>query len=396
MGNEMMRAGIALFIAAGNSAVSAQIGTPGSAEDVITVGALDKDTGIAVYSSQGPTEEGRIKPNIAFTGSNVMSVDFNTGTGYTSKSGTSMATPGAAGVAAQMYQANPDISPFDVRNIMQETATYRQCHYMLKNEPCIDDLVPKVRQNNVYGHGHVNSHPAVYEAANRVYGLDPNLNVTLSSEMGYDDKVHIDRGGTISFTLQGEPVEVQWRTWDMRDTWMDHSEFEAGDSIVTVTHEMIIDRLSELPGVDIEGNHTIIVRSIRGENASANRVVHMHIMGETALVEQASSTGVTLILILATVSTILLLVVVFLLTMLHRTAEEGLGGLLNRPDKVRMLSPEVTEGASFSELEVTSAASAIDSANLTVAELKVELAARGLATSGRKADLVSRLDTYRY
>ena len=121
MGNEMMRQGVALFIAAGNSAVSAQIGTPGSAEDVITVGSLDKNTAIAVYSSQGPTEEGRVKPNIAFVGSNVMAPDYNTGNGYTSKSGTSMATPGAAGLAALMYQANPDLSPFDIRNIMQET-----------------------------------------------------------------------------------------------------------------------------------------------------------------------------------------------------------------------------------------------------------------------------------
>ena len=46
MANEMMRAGVALFIAAGNAAFSAQIGTPGSAEDVITVGALDKNTAI--------------------------------------------------------------------------------------------------------------------------------------------------------------------------------------------------------------------------------------------------------------------------------------------------------------------------------------------------------------
>ena len=110
MGNEMMREGVALFIAAGNSAFSAQIGTPGSAEDVITVGALDKNTAIAVYSSQGPTEENRVKPNIAFVGSNVMAPDFNTGDGYTGKSGTSMATPGAAGLAALMYQANPDLS----------------------------------------------------------------------------------------------------------------------------------------------------------------------------------------------------------------------------------------------------------------------------------------------
>ena len=64
MANEMVRAGVTLFIAAGNSGGTATIGTPGSAEDVITVGSLDKDTAIAVYSSQGPTEEGRVKPNL--------------------------------------------------------------------------------------------------------------------------------------------------------------------------------------------------------------------------------------------------------------------------------------------------------------------------------------------
>ena len=124
MANEMMRAGVALFIAAGNSAGSATIGTPGRAEDVITVGALDKDTAIAVYSSQGPTEEGRIKPNLAFVGSSVNAPDANTGDGYVALSGTSMATPGAAGVGGLMFQANPDLSPFDIRNIMPVSYTH--------------------------------------------------------------------------------------------------------------------------------------------------------------------------------------------------------------------------------------------------------------------------------
>ena len=161
--NEMVRDGTAMFIAAGNSALTAQIGTPGSAEDVITVGALDKNTAIAPYSSQGPTEEGRIKPNVAYTGSDVMSVEANSVDGYVAFSGTSMATPGAAGVAALMYQANPQLSPFDIRNIMQETVSYRQCHYMAANEPCLEDGIPKNRQNNVYGHGHVNGLESVLE-----------------------------------------------------------------------------------------------------------------------------------------------------------------------------------------------------------------------------------------
>ena len=75
-----------------------------------------------------------MKPNIAFVGSNVFAPEANSGDGYIDYSGTSMATPGAAGLAALMYQANSDLSPFDIRNIMQETATYRECHYMLDNE----------------------------------------------------------------------------------------------------------------------------------------------------------------------------------------------------------------------------------------------------------------------
>ncbi|MEK9909169.1 MAG: S8 family serine peptidase [Candidatus Thalassarchaeaceae archaeon] len=288
MANEMMRAGVAIFIAAGNSAFSAQIGTPGSAEDAITIGALDKDTAIAIYSSQGPTEEGRIKPNMAFVGSSVNAPDANTGDGYVALSGTSMATPGAAGVAVLMYQANPDLSPFDVRNIMQETSTYRQCHYMLANEPCGEDLVPKNRQNNVYGHGHVNAQPAVEEAANYVYQLSMSLNVTLDSEYGVDNRVHIGQGESIIFNLDGGVQRVQWRTWDMRDNWMDLSEFTIGDLQFQVTHDLLVDRLRFLPNNTVEGDQVILVRAISGDQASTNLAVGIHIMDEEKIVQSDS------------------------------------------------------------------------------------------------------------
>ncbi len=290
MANEMMRAGVAVFIAAGNSAFSAQIGTPGSAEDVITVGALDKNTAIAAYSSQGPTEEGRIKPNVAFVGSNVNAPAANTGDGYTSMSGTSMATPGAAGVGVLMFQANPDLSPFDVRNIMQEASTYRQCHYMLANEPCADDLIPKNRQNNVYGHGHVNAQPSVEEAANYHYELSMSLNVTLASEYGMDNRVHIGQGDSLVFNLAGGVQRVQWRTWDMRDNWMDLAEFEIGDGQFEVTHSLLVDRLRFLPNNTVEGDQVVLVRAISGDEASTNLAVAIHVMGEDK-VEASGGSG---------------------------------------------------------------------------------------------------------
>ena len=390
MGNRMMAEGIALFIAAGNSAGPGTIGTPGSAEDVITVGSLDKNGAIAPYSSEGPTEENRVKPNIAFIGSSVMAPDFNTGTGYTSKSGTSMATPGAAGLAALMYQANPDISPFDVRNIMQETSIYRQCHYMLANQPCAEDLIPKNRQNNVYGHGETRSPESVAEAANYVYGLDMGMNISLLSESTLDNKIHVSPGEGIDYSLTGDPVEVQWRTWDMRDTWMDLVGHDLGDDEATITHTMLVDRLQELPDVEIEGNHTILLRSIRGPNASANMVTHIHVMGSEPIqdvVEETSSTVFALSAIIVLMSTI----IGGLLIILMRNSNYEEIPFYEDKDDLSDVDFENKLDNRVPSLPEIQKSNEVTYSKMTVQELKSILSERNMPTSGRKAELIQRL-----
>ena len=323
MANEMVRSGVALFIAAGNNGVAAQIGTPGSAEDAITVGALDKDTSIAIYSSQGPTEEGRVKPNIAFVGSNVFAPEANSGDGYIDYSGTSMATPGAAGLAALMYQANPDLSPFDIRNIMQETATYRECHYLLANEPCPEDLIPKNRQNNVYGHGHVEGHLALLEAANYVYSLSNSLNLTTETNSSEDNRILLTNKDSVLISLEGEPVKLQWRTWDMRDNWMDHQDFSPGYESIEISHSMIIDRLKYLPGNEIEGNQTLMIRSILDDEASTNLVVQLSIIGSQAsesVLEEASL--MPLLILLMSVVIVILMVILGIVVSKMRSDDE--------------------------------------------------------------------------
>ena len=171
---------------------------------------------------------------------------------------------------------------------MQETATYRECHYMLANEPCAEDNIPKNRQNNVYGHGHVNSVPSVMEAANKVYELSLTLNVTLVNELGVDNRIHLSQGEEIEFNVEGGATRVQWSTWDMRDNWMDLSEFTIGDQQFQVTHDLLVDRLRFLPNNTVEGDQVILVRAISGDQASTNLAIGIHIMGEEKIVQSDS------------------------------------------------------------------------------------------------------------
>ncbi|MBN8428258.1 MAG: S8 family serine peptidase [Xanthomonadales bacterium] len=102
------------IIAAGNAGPGAgSIGSPGVAKNVITVGALGNgnSTTIASFSSRGPTDDNRIKPDIVAPGSSTVSAAGDTANGDTvesgttsSKSGTSMATPTISGAATLARQ----------------------------------------------------------------------------------------------------------------------------------------------------------------------------------------------------------------------------------------------------------------------------------------------------
>lgn len=116
-------AGVVVCVAAGNSGPGAKtVGSPACARKVITVGATDKQDGIANYSSRGPTSDGRIKPDVCFPGSSITSArakgtamgipvnDF-----YTTASGTSMATPHATGTCALLLQKVPTLKPAEIK-----------------------------------------------------------------------------------------------------------------------------------------------------------------------------------------------------------------------------------------------------------------------------------------
>jgi hypothetical protein len=77
-----------------------------------------------VSSSQGPTRDGRYKPEIAAPGSDIVAArGFSTDDRqWVAMTGTSMASPYVAGVAAQMLARAPRLTATQIVGIMRRTA----------------------------------------------------------------------------------------------------------------------------------------------------------------------------------------------------------------------------------------------------------------------------------
>ena len=120
--------GIVVLSSVGNNRQTdpPSLGSPAEGDSILAVGAVDSYGEIAGFSSNGPTSDGRIKPDIVALGvgdycatSKVLSgVDSN----YARLNGTSFSCPLSAGVAALILSAHPELTPMQVRDAMRNTA----------------------------------------------------------------------------------------------------------------------------------------------------------------------------------------------------------------------------------------------------------------------------------
>ena len=202
--------GIITTLSAGNEFGGATIvgcntiDSPGDANLPVTVASLDKNLDLAIYSSRGYTSDGRVKPDVAAIGSNIMAPDAATNDGYTSKSGTSMATPLMAGIAALMKEANPDLTHAEFKDIIAAHAIEREISL---GDPGLNDCsLLESRPDNEFGYGQADPLAFVEAAGSIDRSLNVSMDIITLQEIGNESYIAgTSSGGALGLGL----VEVK-------------------------------------------------------------------------------------------------------------------------------------------------------------------------------------------
>ena len=124
------RKGMLLVTAIGNEGNKTwhYLSTPADADSILSVGAVKKDGAIAMFSSYGPSADGRVKPEVCAMGEGT-SLISPANNAVISSNGTSFACPLIAGMAASLWSALPQATNMEIREmIIRSCDRYSQPH----------------------------------------------------------------------------------------------------------------------------------------------------------------------------------------------------------------------------------------------------------------------------
>ena len=131
----LARKGIILINSAGNLGMGPwkKITFPADAENILTVGAVNNERKNAPFCGVGPTQDGRVKPDVMALGSPASLIS---GRGTIIRDmGTSFSAPIVAGLVACLWQSLPNKTALEIINLVRQTSSQHQ-------EP-----------DNIYGYG---------------------------------------------------------------------------------------------------------------------------------------------------------------------------------------------------------------------------------------------------
>jgi subtilisin family serine protease len=286
--NEAMEAGVVVSAAAGNDGPDNDgLSGMGSSSLSITVGATDdkntidrSDDTVASYSSRGPRRDNgdgnplnELKPEVSAPGTNIVQaegcvtsggcVNLAGGSaednGYTGRgSGTSYATPAVSGILAMMIEANPDLTPAEMKEILKLTSERR-------GEPSAPEVDPF--WNRDFGWGMVDAYEAVHLS---VYLAEQNLTGTIdvssqvhitNSSMNSSSGLHEIRG--IAWGQTGSISSVEFRIND--GAWTEATYETTDGGLAALERFEWVVALN--PTLLEKGNQTIEIRGLNDQGA---------------------------------------------------------------------------------------------------------------------------------
>jgi len=212
----------------GNADNSNLIPKPAAADKAITVGSVydhetvgRSDDTLSDFSFSGPRlDDGdddpydELKPDVVVYGEDIESAQANTNSGYIEFSGTSMACPHIAGIVALMLDANPSLTPENVKNILHASAEQ-------KGSPSFPNLDPKY--NTHYGWGIADAYKAVEMARGYV---DVQINIdqptkfeNLKGTVEIKGTASVDRGSISLVEVSIDDPNFQLDTMEAEGTF---------------------------------------------------------------------------------------------------------------------------------------------------------------------------------
>jgi len=223
------KAGIVVVASAGNTGPGAQtITVPGNVPYVITVGAMTdnytpndpNDDRLTSFSAAGPTYEGFVKPDVVAPGGHVWSLmptystiaqahpAYQNSGDYFTMSGTSQAAAVVSGAVALLLQAEPDLTPDEVK-----------CKLMASARPAVapgGGLAYSIFQQ---GAGLVNAHDARYETQRDCANAGLDIAKDLAGTEHYGGPARQDDTGAYYIANSDGYAWNQGYAWKQGYTW---------------------------------------------------------------------------------------------------------------------------------------------------------------------------------
>tara|TARA_B110000003_G_scaffold272438_1_gene308316 strand:+ start:49 stop:2154 length:2106 start_codon:yes stop_codon:yes gene_type:complete len=297
--DEAMNAGIIVSVAAGNDGPDNDgLSGMGSSDLSVTVGATDDqntinrdDDTVAGYSSRGPRKDNgdgnplnELKPEISAPGSNIIQAEGcvtsggcsnligdASGNTYTSRgSGTSYATPSVSGVMALVWEANENLTPLQLKEILKQTSERR-------GEPSIPDVDPY--WNRDFGYGMIDAYSAtnlaIYLKENGITEfIDPSIQNHLLSQSSNNSIKIVGHSWSQSGSVESVKFRIDGGEWN------DASFNSSVSEVSSLTpFEWYVNLNS---GKLSEGNHTLEVTAFSSTGQSLPVVIQISGEGVTS------------------------------------------------------------------------------------------------------------------